>query len=444
MTFTIKALERKDRFFVIVGLLITLMAVGIASRVANLIVERLIEDRSIQIATDFTNHLVESLKPFKSDGIYSNLHNAEQKVLLGFARKVAHIDRLLIIDAQKTVVYDSLGFRLGRQYTEGDFLEAVRTQKTITRKDNPSDPDLPARHSEYVFEAYSPIIEGGEVLGVLELYFDAGEYAKTLNQAALFCLAVFSIVTACAVMMISLIFSRSMQGRRRDVIAIQQLHGVTERAKQIAEESLAKQKRFLANSAHELRTPLSILKARLDGMNRFDDKDSLISDVDRLTRLVDQLLSVARLESGMVATDDLVDLRKIAKEVISDLVPLALNDGKTINLHAPDKPVHVKCNEFYLGRAIGNLIENALRYTPAGECVDVAVMDDRTIRVADRGPGIPDEVKDRLFEPFVQGRDRKGNAGLGLAIVAETMALHQGSVNIQNREGGGAVFELRL
>lgn len=444
MTFVKNNLARRDRLFVLAGLMFALLATSVATKFANIVVGRLIEERSIQTATDFTTHLVDGLKPFNADGVYSDLNEVEQKVLLSFARNIAHIDRLLIINVQNIVVYDSLGIRSGKRYDAPDLLEAVRTRTTITRKVPSASPDVRDRHSEYIFEAYSPIIVGDEVLGVLELYLDGGEYAQTLNQAAFFCIAVISVMTTLVLVVISLVFARSMRSRRQDLMAIEQLRETAESAKQIAEESLVKQKRFLANSAHELRTPLSILKARIDGADEFSEKAGLTRDVDRLTRLVDQLLSVARLESGAISTDDCVDLRKIVKDIISDLVPLALREGKSINLHACDHVRLVQCNEFYLAQAISNLVENALRYTPAGESVDVDVTEGGVVRVADRGPGVPQDLRDKLFEPFVQGRDRKGKAGLGLAIVAETVALHGASVQVHERDGGGAVFELVL
>ena len=219
--------------------------------------------------------------------------------------------------------------------------------------------------------------------------------------------------------------------------------------------TLQQQRRMTANAAHELRTPLAILRARIDGFGDGAAKQALERDAARISRLVDQLMAVARLEAGQVVIDGPIDLVPVAREVLAGVAPLAMAQGRAVELSAPDRPVMVRGNAPALGDALLNLVDNALRYTPEGGAVEVAVAplpphDDgdppgALLEVSDRGPGIAPADRPQLFEPFWHGCDRRGTgSGLGLAIVAETVAVHGGSVAVLDRDGGGTVFRIEL
>jgi len=214
--------------------------------------------------------------------------------------------------------------------------------------------------------------------------------------------------------------------------------------------AMQQQRRMTANAAHELRTPLAILRARIEGMATGPIREALERDVARMTRLVDQLMAVARLEAGQVVVDGEVDLARTARETLAACAPLALAKGRGVELTAPDRPVIVRGNALALGDALMNLVDNALRFTAEGDCVEVVVEPSEgggaaVVEVCDRGPGIPPAEQSQLFEPFWRGRDSRGSgSGLGLAIVAETVALHGGSVVVRDREGGGSIFRIEL
>ena len=214
--------------------------------------------------------------------------------------------------------------------------------------------------------------------------------------------------------------------------------------------AMQQQRRMTANAAHELRTPLAILRARIEGMAAGQSRDALERDVARMTRLVDQLMAVARLEAGQVVVEGDVDLVRVARETLAACAPLALAKGRGVELAAPDRPVTVRGNAPALGDALMNLVDNALRFTAEGDSVEVVVEADAAgggavIDVCDRGPGIPPAQRGQLFEPFWRGPDSRGSgSGLGLAIVAETVALHGGRVAVRDREGGGLVFRIEL
>lgn len=204
------------------------------------------------------------------------------------------------------------------------------------------------------------------------------------------------------------------------------------------------QRDFTADMAHELRTPLSIVRARVDSLEPGPIRDALRNDLVNMTRTVNQVLDIAELESFIVATDARADLHEVCADAVSLMAPLAVELGKTIALTGEPGPVWVRGHAEALFRAVRNLIENALRHTPPGLSIEVEVMKDG-VRVLDDGPGVPDADRESIFRRFWR-RDRTSgdSRGLGLAIVARVAEAHDGSVMVEKRPEGGAVFCLRL
>jgi len=204
------------------------------------------------------------------------------------------------------------------------------------------------------------------------------------------------------------------------------------------------QKRFTANAAHELRTPLAVLKARCSGGD-CDTSPKLAADVDRMAKVVDQMLSIARLEMRQIPLDAPVDLNAMCRQVVADLYPWALGKGVELAFHADEAWSLAQGNDLLLGDALRNLIENAVRLSTSGLMVEVDIAAPGLIRVLDHGPGVPDEVKDEIFLPFRRGKSAKGSgAGLGLSIASEVVGLHGGTLSVADRQGGGAIFSIDL
>lgn len=203
------------------------------------------------------------------------------------------------------------------------------------------------------------------------------------------------------------------------------------------------QRRFTADAAHELRTPLAVLRARVDVASQGGQVEALKGDVQVMARIVEQLLNVARLDSGTLDLSDPVDLREVAIEAISRIAPLALRGGHSIELTGHDDEVLIRGNQAALSTALLNLIENAIAQTRPGGMVEVAVEAAGVIRVLDQGPGVPAELRREIFHRFRRGAaNRNPGAGLGLAIVAQTVELHHGKVDIGDAPNGGAVFSM--
>jgi signal transduction histidine kinase len=208
------------------------------------------------------------------------------------------------------------------------------------------------------------------------------------------------------------------------------------------EQGLQRQREFNANAAHQLRTPLSVLMANVDTLKEPEIAKRLRTDVEQMSRIVSQLLLVARLETVSINLDEIVDLNDVTAEIAGSLAPLALATGKSIELDRSDEPVVIRTSTFAVRAALGNLIENAIKHTPTGTFVRLRVTDRPSIEVIDCGAGVPFEQRTKVFERFWRGDRSGGGAGLGLAIVDRIMKTLQGSVSVAEAPGGGALFTL--
>ena len=205
------------------------------------------------------------------------------------------------------------------------------------------------------------------------------------------------------------------------------------------------QRNFTADMAHELRTPLAIVRARVDSLEPGLLRDQLRADLVNMTRTVNQVLDIAELENFLVGADARADLHEVCTDAVAFMAPLAVERGQTIALTGAQGPVWVRGHTEALFRAVRNLIENAIRHTPAGISIEVEVGEDGQVRVLDDGPGVPAADRESIFRRFWRrDRSKADSRGLGLAIVARVAEAHEGSVSVEERPGGGSIFILRL
>ncbi|ADB51657.1 sensor histidine kinase [Conexibacter woesei] len=217
------------------------------------------------------------------------------------------------------------------------------------------------------------------------------------------------------------------------------------------EATLARQREFVADASHELRTPLTSVLANLELLEETlqgDQRDAAASALRssrRMRRLVADLLLLARADAGRVVPHRPTDLSEILLDVASELEPVTGDHELSVEA---DGAAVVSGARDELHRLALNLIENALRHTPPGTHVHASLAHDGgdvVLTVRDDGPGIPLELRERLFERFVRGNgDGGGGSGLGLAIVRAVAVSHGGDVTVDAPTGGGARFTVRL
>ena len=217
------------------------------------------------------------------------------------------------------------------------------------------------------------------------------------------------------------------------------------------------QRQFTANAAHELRTPLSLIQVQLDLYNAArhpgNDADTMqtikmvTEQNDRLNKMVKTLLDMSELQT--VGRDEVIAVDALVDEVLADLEPLA--QEKNITLVENCKNITMRGSDILIYRMVYNLVENAIKYNHVdGQVIVTAYQEENHVHlsVEDTGSGIPEELKERVFEPFFRvdkSRSRElGGVGLGLALVREIVRVHDGSITVRSNPSGGTVFELQF
>jgi len=208
------------------------------------------------------------------------------------------------------------------------------------------------------------------------------------------------------------------------------------------DEGVSRQTRFLANAAHELRTPIMILSARASGPEQPTFRRDIQRDVRRIRSIVEQLLAFARVDRQGRAHEEEVDLGALALAIVNDFALLAIKSGKAIEFDGCDRPVFISGDSHALQSVIANLIDNALRAEPQGGAVIVRLCEDATLCIVDHGEGVKREERELVFEPFWRKSQATPGSGLGLAIARELLEKLGGRIWVEDTPGGGATFKL--
>jgi signal transduction histidine kinase len=236
---------------------------------------------------------------------------------------------------------------------------------------------------------------------------------------------------------------------------------VTARALAPVRAAFARERRFVADASHELRTPVALVHASAEVLQREDLVlgegrplvDDILSESDRLGRLVGDLLTLAATDSHELATErQPLDLAEIVRDTVRRATPLAGERGNALVLGGtPDQPLPVLGDRDRLTQLLLILLDNAFGHSPPGGTVYVALARlgrDAEVSVCDQGPGVARDERERIFEPFARSAGtrarNRGGTGLGLAIAKEIAERHQGTIAVDDAPGGGARFVVAI
>jgi len=220
-------------------------------------------------------------------------------------------------------------------------------------------------------------------------------------------------------------------------------------------------KDFVATVSHEFRTPLTLISGVIEMLRMYDDLpradrnrslEMLEIETERLKKLISELLMLSRMENRIFSSQPgPIDVEKVLGQVMAALEPLARKKGQVLKFAMSQGAAPLRGDESWFFHAIQNLVENAIKYTPAGGAIAVeAASDERELRIAvrDNGIGIAPEDMDRIFERFYRADKSRGSetggSGLGLAIARDIISLLNGEISVESAPGSGSVFTVRI
>ncbi len=276
----------------------------------------------------------------------------------------------------------------------------------------------------------------------IQALVDRSTEAQTLN-------ALLIVLAVGGVLVVLVAFGFGALYARRALVPIRQ-------SLETQRVALRRQREFAADASHELRTPLTVIRSSVEHLERHRDEpltasadalDDISAEVDHLTVMVDDLLLLARTDSGAVSLDRLpVDLGDVAADAASMLARTA--EGRGVGIRVDPEPAMLEGDPARLRQLVTILVDNAIRHSPRGGAVDVKVRaDDRLawVEVSDEGPGLRPDDMPHVFDRFYRAPGApSGGTGLGLAIARWIVERHGGRIGVANRETGGAVFRAEL
>lgn len=308
--------------------------------------------------------------------------------------------------------------------------------------------------------------------------FVVGQATATRDEAArgsaLYTILPFAALAPCLMLVIAIVVWQSLRPmirlagqldiRRPDDLSRLSLQGTPRelhpfiasinRLLERIDAMVDQQRRFVADAAHELRTPITAISLQAENLAQAelppesrDRLAALKSGARRTAHLLEQLLALARSDMGRMPEAPVTSLDRCAKEVVADFVSRAMDRGIDLGFEIIE-PAMVRAEPAMLSSVVHNLIDNALRYTPQGGQIDIGIYregSDVILQVEDTGPGIPASDLEQVFEPFVRGsRPTEEGTGLGLSIVKRIVDRFKGSVALENVPKSGLRVTVRF
>jgi signal transduction histidine kinase len=439
-----RALPARDRWVVGAVATIGLAALALGLFGAEFETRRTVETQALQTALRITE-AASAVLNFGESGTYSGPEPALRDAVLTLLKRISSVERMVVIDRNRRVWLDSENLETGDSEADEDIADVLGKGEPLSLLHVAAGGfhvlGVSANH-EATAEIYVPVRRQGVIVGAFEFYIDMTEQFTDAARIARSAYLAFAAAIAVGMSAILTLVWRSLRRRRRDIQALDEMRRRAEFASKELEIANQHQARFNANAAHELRTPLSILKARLEAMAPEPDVLALRAEVDGMIRQIGLLLELARTETGTSEPHRPIDLSGAARDTVAQLYPMFRKMGRGVVMDAPERPVVVVGDATLVQTALRNLLENALRVSPIGAEVLVQVKaHPASLSVCDRGPGLDPAELEALIEPFRRGK-LGGAAGLGLAIVAEAAKHLSARLELTRREGGGAIFSL--
>lgn len=325
-----------------------------------------------------------------------------------------------------------------------------------------------------------PIESGGEIIGGVYLAENLSSVDDSIN-AIKTSLILFSILLLFIIVFISVgisyiltqpiaeftavarAISKGDFSRRAKVKGVREISEMGQALNYMCDELNAldeKRKNFVSDVSHELKTPMAGIKLLCDSLVKAENPDmdtirefleDMSEEIDRLTRLINRLLELSRLDSGASLNLSRVDISALCGGVVRGLANIAEGNGIELTFDGVEGGAFVFADYDKIYECVYNITVNAINYTPEGGHVNVRVIDDNArcvVEVEDDGPGIPDSEKTNVFGRFYRLDDSRardtGGTGLGLAITKEAVLLHKGNVAVTDADPNGSIFTITL
>lgn len=327
-----------------------------------------------------------------------------------------------------------------------------------------------------------PINRDGNIIGCVYLAESieniSGTIKSTRNSLIVFCVLILVLIGMLSIGMSYIItspvedfidaakrISRGDFSKRLDVRGHNEISQMGEALNFMCDELSSleeKRRKFVSDASHELKTPMAGIKLICDSLVSAENPDmetvkeflgDMSDEVDRLTRIVERLLSLTKLDSdGTAPNIEDADIKLLTDEVVRKLNPIAAARSVVLKTDYHDidfGPVRIDYDKIY--EAVYNIVDNAIKYSPEGSTVSIDLIEGTgaiNISVRDCGPGIPEDSREKIFERFYRLDDSRaretGGTGLGLAIANEAVTAHGGEITVTDAEGGGSIFTVTL
>lgn len=381
--------------------------------------------------------------------------------------------RVIITDSQTKAYYDS--------FSEESYVGKLLVYESITETlvNNKSSSLYYEKDGEIVIEAVVPIIKDKSTIGAV-MVASSGEDVEEIVNRVTWAILIFGIIIIIFVFLLSVFiatlltkpitkltaFIKDMPKDKLQKCEISSkdevgdlvvaFNDLIERVDELEE----KRRSFVSDASHELKTPLSIIKLLSDSLIQTPNPDPAFvreflndmgAEVERLTRIVQRLLDLTKMDQTSQMQIDMVSVNEIVEDVFEKLTPLAQNKEIIFTLHKPGDDVLIPVDRDSITEAIYNIADNSIKYTENGGSVKMEIMRDLghiLIRITDSGIGIPKEEIQKIFDRFyrvdkARARDT-GGTGLGLSIALDAVKLHGGYIEVSSEEEKGSIFTIVL